>query len=481
MEAPVSTRDILSILFRQKAKIIVFFISTMVFVMAGVYAWPESYEASAILLVKLGRENVSVPSVLPSSQQVLTWGITKEQVNSEIEILRSMYLTEETVKELGTEFFFPESDKPTTRWKLIKYHVRKALMEVRDFCYEILYKLDIFKRLTPYEDAVSAIQKKLDVTAIKNSNTISVEFSWSNPVIAAEIVNALIRRYMDYRTVLYKTPGALELFETQSTDFKGKLTNSEDKLQNFRKRWAIISLETQKTAVVQRISELKKNLQETEGEIRKTQKEIDELTSQISETVPGIGGVNSENEQGEFLQNSKTTKDTVSRLVKPTFPVISTELETRILDAKVRLAAQKEKGKSLLEHLERYNSEFEKLGEKEIGLLRLQRDSDILDENYRLYIKKLEETRISSVMDSAKIANVSVVSYASAPFEPIRPRKLLILICGFVVALFGGAALAFTWEYLDHSIQNPEDVERYLKLPVLASVRKVRQSYRRIK
>ncbi len=466
-EKQISTRDLLNSFFRQKLKILTFFVLTIIFVALGLYVWPQKYTAEATLLVKLGRENSSVPSVLTGSQQVLSFGVTKEQVNSEIEIINNNFLVEKTVNELGLDYLFPDSPKPETLLKLVKYYAVKAVNKVKDTFYNSLYAIGLLKKLSDHDAAVYLIQKSLDVSSVKYSNVIKIELMWGNPVIASTVVNTLIRFYMDYRTELYKTPGVLELFKSESVNLKDQLSIRERELQKFRKEWGIISTENQKKTIVERISKLKTSLQENMGDIYKSEKEVEELKSQISDSLPV-----------ENRGNDDVTATDNNSLLNPTFPIIIPKLEDKLLDAQVRLAALKEKGRAIEDELKSSEEEFKKIGDKEIELLRIKRNLNITENNYRLYLKKLEESRISKVMDSAKIANVRVISYSYPPYKPTKPRKKLVLIIGALMGLFGGIALAFYSEYLDHSIKNVEDVENYLNLPVITSIREVKRKYR---
>ena len=53
-------RDFYYVLFRQKRKIILFFCTVMVAVTLGTFLSPKTYQSEAILLVRVGRENVSL-------------------------------------------------------------------------------------------------------------------------------------------------------------------------------------------------------------------------------------------------------------------------------------------------------------------------------------------------------------------------------------------------------------------------------------
>ena len=63
----------------------------------------------------------------------------------------------------------------------------------------------------------------------------------------------------------------------------------------------------------------------------------------------------------------------------------------------------------------------------------LERQFKLDEENYQLYVRKMEESRISNAMDTEKIVNLSVVGPASVPVLPVRPKILLNIILGIVV------------------------------------------------
>lgn len=59
-----------------------------------------------------------------------------------------------------------------------------------------------------------------------------------------------------------------------------------------------------------------------------------------------------------------------------------------------------------------------------------------------------------------KVNNVNVVEYAQVPVEPVKPQKLLNILMAVFIGLFGGAGLAFFFEYQDVTVKDIEDVER---------------------
>ena len=63
-----------------------------------------------------------------------------------------------------------------------------------------------------------------------------------------------------------------------------------------------------------------------------------------------------------------------------------------------------------------------------------------------------------------------VIEDASVPRVPIRPRRMMNLIVAVLVGLFVGVGTALVIEYFDTTIKTPDDVERYLGLPVIGIV-----------
>lgn len=69
-----------------------------------------------------------------------------------------------------------------------------------------------------------------------------------------------------------------------------------------------------------------------------------------------------------------------------------------------------------------------------------------------------------------KVENVAVVDRATPAADPVSPRVLMNTAVALVLGGMLAVGLAFLLEYLDTSIRTPEDVQRHLGLPVLATI-----------
>ena len=86
---------------------------------------------------------------------------------------------------------------------------------------------------------------------------------------------------------------------------------------------------------------------------------------------------------------------------------------------------------------------------------------------YEVLLQKLNESDIAA---SIKNNNVSVVEKAAVPRSPVRPAKRKIGFIGFLLGLALGVGLVLARDYFDNTLRDPEEVERYLHLDLLAAV-----------
>jgi uncharacterized protein involved in exopolysaccharide biosynthesis len=145
-------------------------------------------------------------------------------------------------------------------------------------------------------------------------------------------------------------------------------------------------------------------------------------------------------------------------------------LQEELFKNEADLTALKAKKIAQSAQLADYRNKIGKLNRIEMELNQLQNQLELDQENYRLYLTKFEESRISDAMDAEKIANVSVIEPAMPPLKSVSPKVRLNLALGVFLGMFGGLFLAFFMEYLDDSLDRPEDVEQHLDLPVLVSI-----------
>ena len=467
-----SLRDFLHVIFKRKKHILLFFVVTNLAVAVLTFVIRPVYEAKAQILVKMGRENLYIPPNSTNSQVINV--NPEDQVNSEIELLKSRSIAENVIKSLGPE--------------------------------------NIYKN-KKYKDTVLTFQKSLSVERVKKSDVIEVSFKHKDPEKAALIVNTLANAYLDEHLLVHKNPQSYNFFEDQSQVLKTKLEQSEAALETFKKQNAVTAMDEQQKLLLNQIADLHAELNRTLSQEAETKNRILQIRQQLDKTPENISQgkevdhnpylisnlearlvelqlkekellmkytpqsrlvKNVEEEiqmvQEKMAQNEKKQYGTSRVGLNTTYQRIQEELFRNQAEGRA-LAAKRE-----IQHtqLTNYQSKLEQLNQMEVELNQLEQSVDVNRQNYRLYLAKFEESRISDAMDNKKMANVTVMEAALTPLKPVSPKVLLNIVLAIFLGGFGGLVLGFFTEYLDDSLDKPEDVEKVLQLPVLASVPKLK-------
>jgi capsular exopolysaccharide synthesis family protein len=167
-----------------------------------------------------------------------------------------------------------------------------------------------------------------------------------------------------------------------------------------------------------------------------------------------------------LLKQETPTRNQVTNGINPAYQ----ELKLAMVKEESALAALSAKKDSLVMHLASVKSELQGFNNSEVQIARLQREKDIQEANYRKYTEKKEQARIDSALEVQKISNISVAQVATRPIKPIRPIKPLNLALGFMLGGLGAVGLAFMAEHNDHSLKQPGDVEKRLRVPLLTAI-----------
>lgn len=121
---------------------------------------------------------------------------------------------------------------------------------------------------------------------------------------------------------------------------------------------------------------------------------------------------------------------------------------------------------SLENEKERVRREIKDIPEKQVQFARLLRSLELNKELYTKFRDRLEEVKITQAHE------VEDVSIVEPPMEPqiVGTSRTKNIVTGVLLGTIFGLVLAFLRETLDTSIGTIEDVEDYLKLPVLGVV-----------
>lgn len=94
--------------------------------------------------------------------------------------------------------------------------------------------------------------------------------------------------------------------------------------------------------------------------------------------------------------------------------------------------------------------------------------AEIANETARVFMR-----RVKNIM---MVENISIIDKAQVPDVPIKPRPKLNMAIASVLGFMVGIFLVFLLEYLDSTIKTPDDVERYLDLPIIGVIPMVEEN-----
>ena len=471
----VNLRDILTVFFKYKKLILTVFLVTVATTIIGTFLMAPVYEAHSSLLIKIGREHIYRPEVGTENPSIT---VDREAtINSEIRIASSGEVIQRVLETLTVERVYPE------------------LMELAP------------RDSTPLQNAVLKFEENLSIKQVQDSNVIEISFQHEKPEIAALAVNTLIEKLKEQHLRIFSDPKA-SFLEKQAHDYRAKLEESTSQLEEFKQthglsshteerrlllqqrnemaiilktvqheaeglRTKLIGLKNQEKTIPQRIplssvSDVYGLIDQAKRDLLEHRRKEQALLTKYTESSPWVLELRREIQLiEEFIQeqenalSNRTTTGTNPMYQQIALEALSAENQLKsLLSKQETIKHQLTALSTQLVHLDTYERELETL---ELGVATAR-------QNHERYLNKVEEARISEEMDLLKMANISVIQPASLPFRPVKPKKMLNIIMGFILGLVAGFSAAFLSEYLRGSYTRPEQLARDLELPILVSV-----------
>jgi uncharacterized protein involved in exopolysaccharide biosynthesis len=475
-------RDWLTVALRHRRLVAVSFLGVLLGAGVGAFFLPPRYQANIRILVKHERLDpvVSADATSPLPQNLE--GVSETEINSEVELIKSHDLLEMVVTTCGLQ------NMVTDFWH---YPSRAGG--------------DPQKKIAT---AARNLQADLKVEVLPKTSLISVAYNAASPQQAAQVLNTLVNLYMEKRMAVHQLAGTLEFFQKQTQQYEQGLSQAESRLVEFRQKQGVVAPEQEKVATLEKLSEFRAQLKQTQASIAETEQRTKALEAQagtlparmttesrVSDNPQLMGQLkftllNLELKRTELLQKFEPTyrlvKEVDTELEQTRAAILAAEksqlreettnrnptyewVDSELARARSELAAEQARAEALSRTLRSYEQQASELDQKGAVEQDLLRDKKAQEENYLLYQRKQEEARISNALDRSRIVNVAVVEAAAVPYFPSRSRALILLAGLFAAIVVSVSALAVA-EYLNPSFRTSEEVQESLDVPVLASV-----------
>lgn len=501
----LTSRDFVYVLFRHKWKMLFFFTAVVCLVTMVTICSSAIYESEAKLLLKIGRESVSLAPTASTGPVMHVSQSRLSEINSEIEILRSRDLIEQVIDSIGCDQLLMKSqstdgDSAMGQWV---QHVKSILRWPKT----VLKQIVVADQLSERQQVLLGVLDNLYVGSNKDSNIIKVSYTAESPEMAQRVVSELIRLSLEKHIAAHCTSGSYQFFVEQTEHLKNKLVTSEEKLKALKNKAGITSITQQQMIMLERIRllEVEKDstdsslasstakvqsleealaripeivvLEETTGypssgadamreELFRLQIEEQKLLKNFSEDSRSIESIRQEIVHAEELLKKEPDRTQITKGLNRSYEKLSLALLTE----KVDQVAFKKKLSTLYQQIEAAQQRLVPLNDAEMGIAVLMREISMNEANWRKYSENLEQARIDDAMESQRISNISIIQKATFPIKSVRPRKLLNLGMGFFFGVFGALLLGIVSELMDHTVKSPYDIEEKLNMTSLGYI-----------
>jgi capsular exopolysaccharide synthesis family protein len=336
---------------------------------------------------------------------------------------------------------------------------------------------------------VSSFVGRIAVTPVPDSRLVDIGFTAYNPQMAVGIINSLAQAYIDHNLDLRlgAIKDAMAWMNERIEEERVKVEAAERKLQEYREREGIVtefSGEVE-TVTAQKLAQLNNQVvaaesARVEAETRYVQAVQMHENPLVLDSIPEVL-------KNEIIQSIKKTEvDLYKRISEyskkygsehPRMKAAQSELKAlqerksaevkRIIESlknEYQVALARES--SLIAALEKQKGESLALNKKAIEYGVLKREAEGARELYDLLIRRFKETSVTEDIDTGNIRIIDRAEYAFKTYPNSQRNFKLAIVMGLML----GLGLAFFIEYLDNTIKSPEEVEHYLKVPLMGVV-----------
>ncbi|MEC4747780.1 polysaccharide biosynthesis tyrosine autokinase [Methylomicrobium sp. Wu6] len=326
--------------------------------------------------------------------------------------------------------------------------------------------------------------ERLNVKPRVKTQLVDVSFDAKDPKLARDVVNALGETFIEsgLEARMEDTRKAAEWLSDRLQSLKDRLTESENRLQDYLAKEHLVDLEGVLTLSAK---EIEKNT-ETLASVRQMRIEAESTYNKIKsgnglEQVPEV----LEDRVIQDLRNKEaelaSKESDLGERYGPQHPamlalqsersaihgLLEKQLASIVSSIKSRYEIARSNEQAVLSSIEGNKSQVQKIGRKQSRLSELQREVESNKNLYETFINRFKEANEAAELGAA---NIRFIDKASIPLDPVKPKKKLILALTFVGMVFFGVLVAFLLDYLDSTFKSPDDVERKLDQPFLGVI-----------
>ncbi len=338
------------------------------------------------------------------------------------------------------------------------------------------------ERLGPFIDHLVA---NCEVKPVRETRLVEIHYRHKNPDLARKIADTWAEAFgMNMLDERYKSnKDAGRYLEKSIGEYKKRLKEAEERLQNYLRANQIIDFGRSESTVTTRLSELNHMLLQAENE-RKTAQLAYDLSKGVADvsTVPEIQRDPIAQELNKKITELRQTKEKLMVEFTPEWPAVkqvSQQLEQ--LEGELRASHRRvlstienayktavAREDSLRKSFAQQRVETMQQNEGAINAKMLQAEVD----SYRQMFDSLLQSQKGVQVSEAGLLknNVNITEFSPRPTSPVAPKRAQNIALAALLSLIGGIGLVLFLDYVNNKIESVEDIDRYLRLPALGVI-----------
>jgi len=336
------------------------------------------------------------------------------------------------------------------------------------------------ERLAPF---VSMVSGGLQAEQVKETRTLKVTYTHTDPAITAAVVNGIAQNFIgrSFETKTEEFTNASDWLDVTTRELRAKVEKAEQELADYTREHNIFSTDNKETLTTDKLTRLHDQATRTETDRILKQSVYEEVKAGRGAGLPAAFADTKIASLQSKLEELESNEAKLDLKYGPDHPQVA-EIKQQIKITSDQLA----KSRKALE--DKLKSEYELAARDEQSLKSalnqakgeaVQQNQDAIQFNIRkqevdtakaLYTDFLQKTSQAKVEVAQQQNNMRLIQPARVPSSPVGPSRFRMIVLGFFLSLIGGVGVAYFLEYVDNTIKTVEDVSRYVRLPALGVI-----------
>jgi len=336
------------------------------------------------------------------------------------------------------------------------------------------------------QDAPVAL-KKLKVTRPPNTYLLLISYRSPSPALAAAVANGVAESYIEHTyNIRFRSSAGLTTFmEKQLEDLKAKMETSSTALAKFERELNLINPEEKTSILSARLLQLNTEHTNAQADRVKKQAAFDSIQAGTLEAAQASAQGEQIRRLGERMDEAKEKFASIKTQYGANHPEYKksfsqlTELERQLQGLKknigqrveVEFAEARNRESMLSRAVTDTKAEFDKLNIRGYEYKTLKQEAETDKKLYEELVRKIKEAGINA---SFQNSSIRLADSARPAYQAVFPDTKMNAMLALLLSLFLAVGAAIMSDVLDHTVRDPEQIQKGLGTEVIGSLPSVK-------